>query len=52
MTMNKIAVVAAGLIVAVLLIASQVQLCSPEAPLWILKDAGKTIYIFETIRLV
>lgn len=52
MTMNKMAIAVAGLIVAVLLVASQVGLPDLEVPLWILKDAGKTIYVFETIRLV
>jgi hypothetical protein len=50
--MKKIIIAVAGVIALAMLAIHAMPLPDLEAPVWILRDAGKTIYVFETIRLV
>lgn len=50
--MKKLIIAAAALLALPVLAIHAIGLPEMEAPVWILKGAGGTVYVFETIRLV
>lgn len=49
--MKKLIIAAAALSALPVIAADAICLPLLETPAWILRDAGKTIYIFEAVRL-